>query len=352
MAGDDDWDEDDGKWTKRSKDADAQDQDSTRYFELPSGEVVEGEPPDDVPAEPVEPPEEDEDDEDEGLGLFGGEDDEPEEEPPEDEEEPPEDEEEDRKAPLIVGALVVILLIGLIALVALAVLNVTDPLGLGDALGTGSSGDGTPGATDGNGNGGSGDGGGNETPTMFSYPVNWNTFNNSVSESSEEEVNEGETVWANVTIARANITDATLQFEWDDSGDATGDLGTGSNNDTFKVTLTAPDGTEDSVEQEGAGGGQGNIEITLDLASVPDGTTVEAQNESAAQQQVQTEFPTDNTTAGTWEVKIELVSADPCVTTGGTADPDDGPDCSNSWDYTLDYSWYEAELGEGTEVES
>lgn len=334
MAEDDDWEGREGRWTRSSESSEGGG--GERYYELPDGEVVQGEPEGDVEAEPVE------EDEEGGLaGLFGGDDDDD-----EPDEEIEDDEEDDGSIVPIVAGVVVLLLVLLVLLVGAAYLGIADPLGIGDSLG-GDGGD------DGTGGGGDDDGDGDTNETqLFEWPVNWTISSNTLSNSSEEEMNQGETLWANVTIARANITTATLRFQWDDSGDSTGDLDTGSNNDTFRVTITAPDGTEDTVEEQGAGGGKGFINITLDLASVPNATTVQAENESAAKQQVLTQYPTMNATTGTWAIKIELVEANPCVTAGGTADPDDGPDCSNSWQYDLEYSWYDHLLGEPTEVES
>lgn len=324
MAEDDDeWEGREGRWTRSSESSEGGGDE--RYYELPDGEIVQGEPEGDVEAEPVEAPEEEEG----GLaGLFGGDDEEP------DEEDLEQEEEDSSIVPVVVG-IVVLLLVLLVLLVAAAYLGIADPLGIGDAIGGDGGDDG--------GGGENGDGGGGNETELFSYPVNWTTSSNSVDQSSDGRLQEGNSTTVEIEIARLNVTNATLTFTWDDSDDDT-QLGT-NEPDNFTVTLTAPDGSSDEMSAENGADGQGEIVLNLSLAEVPEPTTVTAPNETAADENVTAQHPPDEAGFGNWTVEITLNSAPPCTTLAEE-------DCGEDWQLSLEYAWYEHLLGEPTEVES
>lgn len=356
----DDWEKKEGRWTRTSSGTEAADSESTRYFELPSGEVVRGPPPEGVPAEEVPPPEQTEAAEEAEKespasrlgGLFGGGGEETEEA-----DEPPEaptpeharaaDEPEETSRGLPVAAIVVVLLLlAVIGLVGAAFLDIADPLGIGPFLEVGDTDGGTTGGTTngGGGDGGTGPPGGNQTSTApeFIYPVNWTTTSNTVSESSESELSQGNSTTVEVPIDRFNVTGARLHVTWDDSGDQTGALPTSSSNDTMKATLQAPDGTSDTVEVQGPGGGTGHLNVTLALSALPSTPTqVKGNTTAEADAEVTARRPPVTATAGTWTVTLELVQANPCQ----QVQDQQGPDCTSSWNFDLEYIWYGHSLG-------
>lgn len=341
---DDDWEGREGRWTRGSESSGAGSSDGERYYELPDGEVVQGPPPDDVEAEPVEAPEQDE--EEGGLaGLFGGDEDADDADEPD---EPEEDEEDEDSSivPLVAG-IVVLLLVLLVLLVAAAYAGIADPLGIGSSLpGAGGGDDGG----DGDGNGDGGGNGMNETE-LFSYPVNWTESSNAITDESGS-LDEGQATDVTTTISRRNLTSMSISFQWtDDTDESVGDSGT----DTFRVELIAPDGTNTSGTGTNSPGQTGFINLTMDLATTPSSpTAIEAETQANATQDLLAQQPPVETWTGEWTVNITLQEADPCEQqtspTGDTVNV--GTDCSQDWSFDLEYSWYEGLLEEGTRVES
>lgn len=349
MAEDDEpkkWEKKDGRWRRVSEDAEAREADeATRYFELPDGEVVREDladeelAPDHAEAEP-------EPDEEPGrfAGLLGG-GEEPPGEPEPGEAEEPADEEERSRAPAMVAGVVIIVLLLLMALLGAAIANIADPLGLRDQLGFGGDDDGPPGATNGDGNGG----GGNQTPQMFVYPVTWSTSDDSATRSGS--VSDGDASNAtSVTVADRNLTNVTVTLTWDDSEDDSGAGGQSLNDpDTLRLTVESPDGDSDSAEAANGGDGQGQITLNFSLASIPSSPTeITSDSRANATSSLLSQQPPTMTGTGEWSITVEWVNG------GNTCDPNlgSGTDCSQDWDLSFEWSWYDATLGTGTPVES
>lgn len=336
--GDDDWEGDEGRWTRGSESSEGG---GERYYELPDGTVVEGEPPEDVDAEPVEPPEEEEG----GLsGLFGGDDgdDEPDEEPDE-----PEDEDDDGSIVPIVVGVVVVLLVLLVLLVAAAFLNIADPLGIGDTLG----GDGgTDGGTGGNGNGGGG--GGNDTQ-LFRYPVNWSESSFDITGHASGRAEGGQPAnTSSFSVSRTNLLEVTFTVRYNDSDTVGVDVGGMTNQndgDTLQLNVTSPANetlTADAGDDPAANSDIA-VSVTFDIATIPTSPTeIEAMSRSNATQQLMAEQPPSTDGTGTYGIEVWFASG------GNSCVENSAGDCDEDWTLDVSYSWYESTLGQGVEVES
>lgn len=335
MAEDDDWEGREGRWTRSSESSEGGG--GERYYELPDGEIVQGEPEGDVEAEPVEPPEEEEG----GLaGLFGGDDDD--DEP--DEEIDEEEEDDDGSILPIVAGVVVLLLVLLVLLVGAAYLGIADPLGIGGAFG----GDG---ADDGGG-GENGDGGGGNETELFSYPVNWSESSFDVTGHASGRAERTEP--ANTTsfdLTRLNVTQVTFTLRFNDTDTVGVDIdGTSQNTpDTLQLNVTSPD-NETKTDSGSGVDEEVTVTVSFDWATIPASPSeIVADSRDNATAQLLADQPASVNGTGTYAIEVWYQDGgDACVQSGDATTGD----CSEDWTLDVSYSWYDGILGTPTKVES
>lgn len=246
-----------------------------------------------------------------------------------------------RRRGVLVAAVVAILILLVVGLVAAAVLDVADPLGLRGVLGTGDGGDGMN---------GDGPPPPPPEPDLFRYPVDWTTTNESDSFSGNAELNGP--AGQDIPVANANITVVRVVLTWDDSGDDTGVSGTvvANDPDTFRLTVTPPDGEAESVEGANGDDGQGRLELNFTLASVPTVSSVTAETLDNATLALLQQAPVSTAGVGDWNVTVEFVGGGGTCQTNQDGDPI-GPDCDNDFSVEFSWTWYEHAFGTPVKVE-
>lgn len=322
------WVKREGRWVRVSEDDARLYDEGTRHYELPSGEVVR-EP---MTEEELGPAPGEAEDEGRFGGLFGRK---GEGEPPEGEEGRAEDEPR-RGRGILVAVVVIILILLIVGLVAAAVLDIADPLGLGDALGTDDGGDGTN---------GDGPPPPPPEPDEFRFPVTWAT-DNLTEERTGDRLSEGDTANVSIPITQSNVTSVRIVLTWDDSeGGAT----VGNDPDTFSVTVLGPTGINETQEATNdPDTNQGEIVFEFTFATAPTSPTeIVAESRANATRDLLEQQPPSLLGIGVWNITIE-VDAEVCSRQDST---NVGTDCGNAWDLDFTWSWYEATLGEGVLIE-
>lgn len=340
------WVKKEGRWVRADEEGRTRAFDEgTRYYELPSGEVVRepmGE--EELGPRPGEDPDDEAGEEGGRLGgIFGGRrGEEAEEGEPPEGEEPGEGEDEEDEGPgrgILIAAVVIILILLIAGLVAAAFLDIADPLGLRDALGLGDGGDGDD---------GDGPPPPPPEPDRFRYPVTWGTSDGSQDLSGTATIDSSSS--QDVPIADANVTMVSVILTWDDSGDGTGSPPLVLNDpDTLRLTVTPPGGDPTSEEGTNAEGGQGQVSINISLATVPSIPSVVAESRANATRGLLQQAPPVTTALGDWNVTVEFVDG------GSTCQQQGGQnvdiDCSQEFSVSFSWSWYEASLGQGVLIE-
>lgn len=327
------WKREEDGWTRSSEEPDPDASEGSRYYELPDGSVVrehmsEEEVEETAPPKEAAEPAEAEEEGGRFGGLFGGEAEAPDEpgEPAEAAE--AEDEDSGSRVPII-AAVVIILVLLLIGVVAAAVMNVADPLGLRDSLQLGDSGsDGGDGGVGANGDDGGGSG--NQTPEKFLWPVDWTT--DTFEQTRSGNLSDGEETTEQIVVNQINVTRVTVILTWtDDDQDPTG---TTTSNDTFTLSILGPQGQTNEEDSD-----DGRIALSFNITTPPASTTVTAETKENATKKTRSQINLIG--GGTWNVTISL-NAESCQMVG---DEQVG-DCSNDWDLAFEYEWYEAVIGD------
>lgn len=162
---------------------------------------------------------------------------------------------------------------------------------------------------------------------VLAFPASWST-ETSQPATHEDELDEGESETYTFAVTQRNLTRAEARLVWeDDSG----------GRDRFRVNLTTPDGqlyTNASMN--------GTIGLPVEVAQVPEASTVNGTDLAAARQRAQDRYAS-TLGQGTWTVQVTLESAPGQRPVPGQEVEVEG-DGSNSYQLQFAYETYAVEL--------
>lgn len=172
------------------------------------------------------------------------------------------------------------------------------------------------------------------------YEVSWPTTSQD-GPTTEDYTAENETTTVELDLPSRNLSQIRVTLTWTDDNTTAGQS---TQPDELELVLESPNGeTSDPVRAANPQGGEGQLEANLTLASLPNASTVDAEDRSQARRQALQQAP-DRMPEGPWLAHVRVVDAgDHDATASMPAGSDTGDEGTN-WTLTSTASTYELSL--------